>query len=268
MTLLVVTASIFGPFLVAHGPEARDVEQVLASPSASHPLGTDEDGYDTLARVLAGGRLALVVGLGTMALSVGIGVILGGLAGYFGGLFEQIINRLTDVLMAFPGILLALLVLFVTADPGVITVIGALSLTSWAGHARLVRGLVVTVRGRDHVIAARCMGAGHLRILGRYILPEVAGPIGVQATFAIAGAVLGEASLSFLGLGPQGVVSWGGLLEQGAILFIKTPALVVSAGGALFLLLAGMNLIGDGLRDHLDPRLEGRRQAGHAGERA
>jgi peptide/nickel transport system permease protein len=112
------------------------------------------------------------------------------------------------------------------------------------------------------------MGAGHLRILVRYILPEIAGPMGVQATFAIAGAVLGEASLSFLGLGPQGVVSWGGLLEQGAILFIKSPALVISAGGALLLLLAGMNLIGDGLRDHLDPRLEGRRGAALERERA
>ncbi len=259
LTTLVVLASVFGPFLVGYSADTRDVDHVLAGPSFLHLLGTDEDGYDTLARVLAGGRLALIVGLGTMALSVGIGVLMGGLAGYFGGLFEQAVIRTTDVLMAFPGILLALLVLFVTADPGVITVIGALSLTSWAGHARLVRGLVITVRGRDHVLAARCMGAGHLRILSRYILPEIAGPITVQATFAIAGAVLGEASLSFLGLGPQGVVSWGGLLEQGAILFLKTPALVLSAGGALLLLLAGMNLMGDGLRDHLDPRLAGQR---------
>ena len=255
ITALVVASALFGPLLVRHGPHDRDVDQVLAGPSANHPLGTDEDGYDTLARVLAGGRLALIVGLGTMLVSVGIGVFLGALAGYFGGLLEQIVVRTTDVLMAFPGILLALLVLFVTADPGVITVIGALSLTSWAGHARLVRGLVITVRGRDHVIAARCMGAGHLRILLRYVMPEVAGPILIQATFAIAGGILGEASLSFLGLGPQGVISWGGLLEQGAVLFIKAPALVGSAGGALLLLLAGMNLIGDGLRDRFDPRL-------------
>ena len=258
LTALVVAAALFGPPLVAHGPHDRDIDQVLAAPSLGHPLGTDEDGYDTLARVLAGGRLALIVGLGTMAVSVGIGVLLGAVAGYFGGWLEQIVVRTTDVMMAFPGILLALLVLFVTADPGIITVIGALSLTSWAGHARLVRGLVITVRGRDHVIAARCMGAGHVRILGRYILPEIAGPILIQATFAVAGGILGEASLSFLGLGPQGVISWGGLLEQGAVLFIKAPALVGSAGGALLLLLAGMNLIGDGLRDRLDPRLAGK----------
>lgn len=255
LTTLVVAAALFGPAVVTHGPQDRDVDRVLAGPSLLHPLGTDEDGYDTLARVLAGGRLALIVGLATMAVSVGIGVLLGATAGYFGGFFEQLVMRTTDVMMAFPGILLALLVLFVTADPGIITVIGALSLTSWAGHARLVRGLVVTVRDRDHVVAARCMGAGHLRIMGRYIMPEIAGPILIQATFAVAGAILGEASLSFLGLGPQGVISWGGLLEQGAVLFIKAPALVGSAGGALLLLLAGMNLIGDGLRDRLDPRL-------------
>lgn len=255
LTALVVAAALFGPAVVTHGPQDRDVDRVLAGPSLLHPLGTDEDGYDTLARVLAGGRLALIVGLATMAVSVGIGVLLGATAGYFGGFFEQLVMRTTDVMMAFPGILLALLVLFVTADPGIITVIGALSLTSWAGHARLVRGLVVTVRDRDHVVAARCMGAGHLRIMGRYIMPEIAGPILIQATFAVAGAILGEASLSFLGLGPQGVISWGGLLEQGAVLFIKAPALVGSAGGALLLLLAGMNLIGDGLRDRLDPRL-------------
>ena len=129
-----------------------------------------------------------------------------------------------------------------------------MSLTSWAGHARLARGLVVTVRQRDFVVAGQLMGASDTRLALRYVLPEIAGPMLVQATFAIAGAVMGEASLSFLGLGPQGVVSWGGLLEQGAVLFLKSPALVLSAGGALLLFQAGVNLVGDGLRDRLDPR--------------
>lgn len=255
ITACVVVSSLLGPQLVRWGAWERDTQQVLVGPGDDHPLGTDEDGFDTLARVLAGGRLALIVGLGTAGLSVGIGLLMGCIAGWFGGWIGGAIMRVTDVMMSFPGILLALLVLFVTRDPGIPTVVLSLSLTSWAGHARLVRGLVVTVRGRDHVTAARCLGAGPVRIMARYVLPEIAGPVAVQATFAVAAAVLGEASLSFLGLGPQGVVSWGGLLEQGAVLFIKAPALVLSAGGALLVFQAGVNLLGDGLRDRLDPRL-------------
>lgn len=252
---LVIFAAIFGPMTWNWGANQRDMDAIMSGPSWTHPLGTDEQGYDTLARVLDGGRLALLVGLGTAALSVGIGLVMGLMAGWRGGWLEVITMRTTDVLMAFPGILLALLVVFVTDDPGVTTVIFALSLTSWAGHARLARGLVVTVRQREFVVAARLMGASDFRVATRYVLPEVAGPMLVQATFAIAGAVMGEASLSFLGLGPQGVVSWGGLLEQGAVLFLKSPALVLSAGGALLIFQAGVNLLGDGLRDRLDPRM-------------
>ncbi len=256
ITALVVAASAVGPLVWPWQAETRDVGHVLEGPSSRHLLGTDEDGFDVAVRLLQGGRLALVVGLGTAGLSVGIGLLMGLVAGWFGGATGAVIMRATDVLMAFPGILLALLVVFVTADPGVLTIVLALSLTAWAGHARLVRGLVLTVRERDFVIAARCMGASDARIVLRYVLPEVAGPVLVQATFAIAGAVLGEASLSFLGLGPQGVVSWGGLLEQGAVLFLKSPSLVLSAGAALLLFQAGINLLGDGLRDHFDPRAE------------
>ncbi len=254
VTGALVLAAIVGPEVTAWRPGERDVDHVLEGPSQRHVLGTDEDGFDTLARLLAGGRLALMVGLGTAGLSVGIGLFMGLVAGWYGGYPGRIIMRTTDVLMAFPGILLALLVIFVTDDPGVGTVILSLSLTAWAGHARLVRGLVLTVAERDFVVAARCMGASNTRIATLYVLPEIAGPVAVQATFAIAGAVLGEASLSFLGLGPQGVVSWGGLLEQGAVLFLKSPSLVLSAGGALLVFQTGINLLGDGLRDQLDPR--------------
>lgn len=255
VTASVIVASLVGPLVWPWAPDARDVEHVLQGPSMLHLLGTDEDGFDVAARLLAGGRLALAVGLGTAGISVGIGLVMGLIAGWFGGWIGGTIMRVTDVLMAFPGILLALLVVFVTADPGVWTVILSLSLTAWAGHTRLVRGLVLTVRDRDFVLAARCLGASDARIVLRYVLPEVAGPVLVQATFAIAGAVLGEASLSFLGLGPQGVVSWGALLEQGAVLFLKSPSLVVSAALALLLFQAGINLLGDGLRDRLDPRV-------------
>jgi len=168
---------------------------------------------------------------------------------------DSVVMRIADALLAFPGVLLALLILFVTDAPGMGTVVLSLSLTGWAGHARLVRMLVASAREREFVVAARCLGAGPLRILGRYVLPEIAGPVAVQATFAVAAAILGEASLSFLGLGPQGVVSWGAMLEQGAVLFVQSPALVLSAGGGLLLLLTGVHLLGDGLRDLYDPRL-------------
>ena len=254
LTALLVGLALVGPTVAPWSPDDRDVQHRLEGPSAQHLLGTDEEGRDTLSRVLTGARLALVVGLGTAALAVGIGLFAGLVAGWTGGWVEAVIMRITDVLMAFPGILLALIVVFVTRDPGVLTVILALSLTSWAAHARLARGLVVTVRQRDFVVAAQLMGASDARIAVRYVMPEILGPMAVQATFAIAGAVMGEASLSFLGLGPQGVVSWGGLLEQGAVLFLKSPALVLSAGGALLLFQAAINLLGDGLRDRLDPR--------------
>lgn len=252
-TLLLVTAAV-GPVVVEWPPDARDSSAILVGPTTSHWLGTDEEGRDTLSRVVSGARLALVVGLSTAALSVGAGLLIGLLAGWWGGWVEATVLRITDVLMAFPGILLALLMVFLVRDPGVLTVILALSLTAWAGHARLARGLVVAVRQRPFVIAAQCMGASNARIAARYVLPEIAGPMLVQATFAIAAAVMGEASLSFLGLGPQGVVSWGGLLEQGAVLFLKSPSLVVSASVALLVFQAGINLLGDGLRDLLDPR--------------
>lgn len=254
MTTLVVLAAAIGPAVVDSAADTRTGVR-LAAPSAAHWLGTDEEGYDTLARLLAGARLALLVGPGVAALSVGIGVALGALGGYFGGGFDLAVRKSSDALMAFPGLLVALLVLFVTDAPGIGTVILSLSLTGWAGHARLVRMLVASARERPFVVAARCLGASPLRILARYVLPEIAGPVAVQATFAVAAAILGEASLSFLGLGPQGVVSWGGMLEQGSVVFLQSPALALSAGGALFLLLAGVHLLGDGLRDLYDPRL-------------
>lgn len=228
---------------------------LVAPPSRLHWLGTDEQGYDTLARVLAGSRLALVVGPGVACLSVGIGTILGAIAGYWGGYWDRLITLVADALMALPGILFALLILFVSDSPGIGTVIVALSITGWAGHARLVRILVASARDREFAIAAKLLGASQLRVLWLYVLPEIVGPLTVQLTFAVAAGVLGEASLSFLGLGPQNAVSWGAMLEQGAVLFLRSPAIVLSAGGALFALLLGLNLLGDGLRDLLDPRL-------------
>jgi peptide/nickel transport system permease protein len=255
LVLLIVLAAAawLGPWLLHISPFERSLD-LLAPPSASHWLGTDEEGCDVLAKVLHGGRLALLVGPGVAVLSAAIGLVLGAPAGYFGGLLDRSVLRLADTLMAFPGVLLALLLVYVSPAPGVLTVVLALGLSGWAGHARLVRMLVASAREREFVVAARCLGASHPRILLVHVLPEVVGPVAVQATLGVAAGVLGEASLSFLGLGPQGVVSWGAMLEQGAVLFLQAPAIALSAGGGLALLLTSLNLIGDGLRDRLDPR--------------
>jgi len=156
--------------------------------------------------------------------------------------------------MAFPGILLAILVIFVTQEPSLLAVIGALSLTGWSGYARLVRGQVLLEREKDYVEAARALGFGPARIITRHVLPNVFGPVIVQATFGVAGAILAEASLSFLGLGPQGQPSWGALLDQGASYFLLTPHLAIFPGVAIMITVLGINFLGDGLRDALDPR--------------
>jgi len=162
--------------------------------------------------------------------------------------------RLTEVFLSFPGFLLALLIVFSLGEATMLGVILALNVTGWAGYARLVRGQTLTVKEREFVLAARSLGASTARILRVHLLPNVFGPVTVQATFGIAGAILAEASLSFLGVGPQDVTSWGALLDEGAVLFLKSPHLAMMSGGCLFVSVLGINLLGDALRDKLDPR--------------
>ncbi len=253
-TLSMLALFWLGPWLWPLDPHHVDLDAVLAPGSTGHPLGTDAEGRDLLARILAGGQLATLVGLGTAALAVGGGALLGALAGWRGGLVDLGISRAADVAMAFPGLLLALLVIFVSERPGVATVVLSLSLTSWASHGRLVRGLVLGLRSRDDLLAATLYGSSTLRLLRHHVLPAIGGPLAVQATFAAAGAVLGEASLSFLGLGPDGAVSWGAMLEDGTLMALRSPLLLLGPAGALLLWQAGLFVLADGLRDSLDPR--------------
>lgn len=243
------------PLWWALDPELADAGAIFAEASSAHPLGTDQEGRDVLARVLAGGRLASLVGFGVVFAAVGGGAALGLLAGWRGGWVDGVVSRVADVALAFPGLLLALLVLFVSERPGVLTVVLALSATGWASHARIVRGLVLAVRHRPVLRAARLYGCSERRLLWRFVVPAIAGPVAVQATFALAGAVLGEASLSFLGLGPQGAVSWGAMLSDGATLMLRSPVLLLATGGTLLLWQTGFILLADGLRDGLDPAL-------------
>lgn len=255
--LLVLTA-LLAPLVSPHAPSAIDLPAELAPPGSGHPLGTGENGIDLLTHILYGARVSLLVAVFAVALSALVGTVLGGLAGYVGGLVDEVLMRLTDVLLAFPGILLAI---FITAvlGPSLGHVIFALSFTGWTGYARLTRGQVLTLRERDYVQAARALGAGDARILFRHLLPNAAGPLVIQATSALPGAILAEASLSFLGLGaPPGTPSWGALVDQGTQYLLVAPHVAFFPGLALALTVLGFHLLGDAVRDTLDPKHRGR----------
>ena len=249
-----VLAGLVGPWLAPFGPDDLDLRHQLQGPSADHWLGTDEDGADVLTGILWGARVACLVGLSTVAVCSLVGVLLGAFSGYLGGWLDEVVMRVVDVIMAFPGILLAILILFVTQEPGVGTVVLALSVTGWASYARLVRGQVLSLREREYVLAARALGEPVWRIVLVHVVPNVLAPVLVQATFGLVAAILAEASLSFLGLGAQGVPSWGSLLDQGACYFLITHHLATFPGLAIMVTVLGINFLGDALRDRLDPK--------------
>ncbi len=246
--------AIFAPWLAPYDLSHMDVARQLEPPSSDHWLGTDENGADLLTQVIYGTRVACIVGLSVVSICATVGIILGAVSGYFGGIVDEIIMRLTDILMAFPGILLAILIIFITQEPSLVAVIGALSVSGWAGYARLVRGQVLAVRDEAYVEAARALGYPSRRTLFRHVVPNTLAPVIIQATFGIAGAILAEAALSFLGLGPQDLPSWGALLDQGASYFLLTTHMAIFPGMAIVLTVLSVNFVGDGLRDVLDPR--------------
>jgi len=251
---VLVLVAILAPWLSPHDPRAVALDRELLPPSAAHPLGTAENGVDVLSHVLWGARISLSVGVLATLISAVVGTLLGAWAGMVGGLVDEALMRVVDVLLAFPGILLAI---FITAvlGPSLANVILALCATGWTGYARLARAMVLSLREREFVLAARAMGATEARILFRHLLPNLLGPVVVQATFGIPGAMLAEASLSFLGLGvPPGTPSWGALVDQGTQYLLVAPHVAMAPGLAIALSVLGFNLLGDGLRDRLDPR--------------
>lgn len=250
----VLFVALFAPWIAPYELAHIDVTQQLQAPSMAHWLGTDENGADVLTRIIFGTRVAVLVGVSTVAICSTVGITLGAISGYFGGVIDEVIMRITEILMAFPGILLAILLIFITQKPSLLAVIGALSVSGWAGYARLVRGQVLTERERAYVEASVALGFGTRHILFREIIPNILGPVIVQATFGVAGAILAEAALSFLGLGPQDLPSWGALLDQGATYFLLTPYLAIFPGLAIMITVLSINFVGDGLRDILDPR--------------
>lgn len=246
--------ALLAPWLAPFDPMGVDLAGSLTLPEMAHPLGRDEQGADILSRLLHGARISLLVGLVTTAISAGVGVAVGLLAGYLGGWVEQLAMRVVDVLLAFPGLLLAI-ALVAVLGPGLSNVIIALSALGWTGFARLVRAQVLGLKSREFILAAQGLGASPLRLMARHILPNVAGPVLVQVSFAVAGAILSEASLSFLGLGvPAGTPSWGAMLSEGKHVLLEAPHVSIFPGLAIMLVVMGFNLLGDALTDWLDPR--------------
>ncbi len=254
IVMLAALAALAGPMLTPFDPAAQDLALRLAGPSGAHLFGLDELGRDILARVLAGARISFLVGLTVVSVSASVGTLLGALAGYLGGIVDDCISRVIDVLLAFPGLLLAI-ALVAVLGPSLGNVLFALTIIGWVGYARLVRGQVLRAREFEYVQAARAAGAGTSRILWRHVIPTAVPAVVVQATLGMAGAIIGEAALSFLGLGVQPPTpSWGTMLNGGRAHLLDAPHLTIVPGLAIAVLVLGFNFLGDGLRDATDPK--------------
>jgi peptide/nickel transport system permease protein len=250
-----VACALFAPWIAPQDPARIDLPARLMGPSASHWFGTDELGRDILSRIIYGARISMLVGSCVVAASLTLGMIFGSIAGYYGGVTDRVLNVVVmNAFMSFPGILLA--IAFVAfLGPGIFNLIFALSLGGWVGYARLVRAQVLAVREREFVEAARALGASDVRIVVRHIWPNIIQPIIVQAAIGMAGAILAEATMSFLGLGvPPPAASWGSMLNDARSHLFDSPHLVLFPAAAVMLAVLSFNFIGDGLRDYLDPR--------------
>jgi peptide/nickel transport system permease protein len=256
LVILALTA-IFAQQLAPYDPYKQNLTKILQQPSREHLLGTDPIGRDTLSRLIYGTRTALTVGFVSVSIATVIGVTLGILAGYFGGVTNMIIMRFTDVLMPFPMIVLALLLAAVLGG-GIQNVILALGIATIPGYIRIMCGMALSIKQNDYILATRAMGASHPRIMLRHILPNAIAPIIVVVTLQLGFLILSEAGLSFLGIGikPPGA-AWGAMVNEGYRFLVKIPVLSFAPGAAIMLVVFAFNIVGDGLRDALDPRLRG-----------
>jgi peptide/nickel transport system permease protein len=255
LLLLFVLCALFAPLLAPRDPTQLDLTQRLLAPSRAHLFGTDELGRDVLSRTLFGARVSLLVAVSVVGLSLAVGVVLGALAGFYEGWADILINiYLTNAFLSLPGILLAVAVV-AFLGPSLTNLILALALSGWVNYARLVRAQVMAMKQREFVQAARSLGADDLRLLLHHILPNIIQPVLVQAAIGMAGAVLAEATLSFLGLGVQPpTATWGAMLNDARSHLFESPFLVFFPAAAVALCVLSFNLVGDGLRDLLDPR--------------
>jgi len=266
--LIIILTALFAPLLAPHDPtvqyrdgltpDGQPIPSTLLQGSTRFPLGTDANGRDLLSRIIYGSRISLLVGVLANTLAVTLGVLIGSVAGFFGGVIESVLMRFTEVMMAFPTLLLAM-TLVAILKPSLWIIIVVIGVVYWTWIARVVYGQVVALREREFIAASRALGAGRLMILFRHIIPQLVPTIIVWGTLGIATNVMLEASLSYLGIGVQPPTpSWGGMIQQGQSFYRTAPWLVVYPGLAIMLTVFAFNLLGDGLRDALDPVQKGR----------
>lgn len=253
IVVTILLAATFAPFLTPYQPNEQSLENRLEGPSVEHPMGTDQVGRDILTRLLYGARISLQIGVTVVAISLGIGTAVGVTAGYLGGYVDESLMRFVDVLLAFPGLLLALVIAGILG-PSLTNIMIALAAVGWTRYSRVVRGSVLSVKQQEYVKASQLMGTSRFRLVGRHVVPNVMGPVVVLATMDMATVILGTAGLSFLGLGAQPPTpEWGTMISEGRN-YIQDAWWVVNFPGiAIMFAVLGFNLLGDGLRDILDP---------------
>ncbi|MEK7340912.1 MAG: ABC transporter permease [Candidatus Binatota bacterium] len=261
--LLLLVSGLAAPLIAPYDPQEQRLEDRLQPPSWSaggrgrYLLGTDNLGRDIMSRVIYGSRISLLVGTSTVLLAGFLGCFLGAVAGYFGDMTDEVITKVTEIFLAFPFLLLAI-ALMAFLGQGLVNLIMALMLTRWVQYCRVVRGEVLSLKERDFVVAVRALGGRDFYILLRHVVPNTLASVTVIATFAMAIVIIAEASLSFLGLGvPAHIPTWGSMLSEGRSYMYRAPWLTIFPGMAIFITVFGINLLGDGLRDILDPKLRG-----------
>ena len=251
---LMIVLAILAPIIAPYDPNTMSLQDQFEPPSIKHPFGLDQNGSDVFSQVLYGARVSLSVALLVVFICLIIGLLIGSLAGFFGGIIDQIFMRIIDMFCAFPGFLLAISLVAILG-PSISNLILAMSLTGWASYARLIRGEFLHLKSQDYVVACKALGGSSLRQIIFHILPNLTGPLVVQSSFFMAGTIISESSLSFLGLGaPPTTPTWGSLLNAGRTVLIEAPHVSIFPGMAIVLLVLGFNLFGDGLRDLLDPQ--------------
>ncbi len=251
LVTLFALLALLGPWLAPHDPTAIDLANAYAAPSLDHPLGTGDNGVDLASVLLYGARLAGIVGLLVVGFTATFGTALGALAGFTGGRVDAALSALADLLQAFPGLVLNVAILALVDAPGVRHVVLALCIPGWVLYARIARAEALRLRSAEFVQAAVALGTSRSRVLLRHVIPNLLGPILVQATTAFGGVVLAESTLSFLGLGPRDGVSWGALLDQGSAVLLRFPHVALVSGAAIAFTVLGFNLAGDAARDRL-----------------
>jgi peptide/nickel transport system permease protein len=253
--LILATVALFAPLIAPYGPATINVYNVLSPPDSAHPFGTDDLGRDVLSRVIWGSRISLSVGFIAIGIAITIGTVIGAVAGFYGGIVDAVLMRFVDIMLSIPTFFLMLAAIAVL-EPSINIIMIVIGLTGWMDVARLVRAEFLTLKERDFVLAARAIGANDSRIIFRHIIPNALSPVFVAATFGIAGAILTESAFSFLGLGVQPPqASWGNILTSGKDYITVAWWLSLFPGFAILITVLSYNLVGEGLRDSLDPRL-------------